>query len=267
MDEPIIQAPHAKSPESQKQTMRDAEAKVLSQFNEDGILRWLFGHIAPKTRRFVEFGIGNGKECNTANLSIHGGWSGLLMDGNPVDAEKARLFYASQPQLKSNQVAVFHAFVTTDNINDLLAPHAAAGPTDLLSLDIDGNDLWVWRAITVIQPAVVVIEYNAAFGPIRTLSVNYDPAFERFSYHSSGIYHGASLAAMAKVGREKGYVLVGCESHGVNAFFVQAQLAALAGLVELTPKEAYYEHAWRAARFGSSESQFDLIRHLKLIEI
>jgi hypothetical protein len=137
----------------------------------------------------------------------------------------------------------------------------------LLSLDIDGNDLWVWRAITAIQPRVVVIEYNAAFGPGRSLSVQYDPAFDRFKYHPSGIYHGASLSAMANVGREKGYVLVGCESHGVNAFFVQRELATSADLIEMTPEQAYYEHAWRAAKFGATEAQFELIRHLELVAI
>lgn len=251
--------------EKQKQALLAAEAKVFSQFNEDGILRWIFDRIGPGNRRFVEFGIGNGKECNTANLSINGGWSGLLMDANPADAQKARLFYASRPELSPGQVDVLPAMVTTDNINPLLAGHAAKGPTDLLSLDIDGNDLWVWRAISAIDPRIVVIEYNAAFGPSRSLSVPYDAAFDRFKYHPSGIFHGASLSALAKVGREKGYLLVGCESHGVNAFFVKSEIAA--GFVELTPEQAYYPHAWRAARFGSSEAQFELIKDLKFVEI
>ena len=137
----------------------------------------------------------------------------------------------------------------------------------MLSIDIDGNDLWVWRAISVIRPRVVVIEYNAGLGPHRSLSVRYDPQFERFRYHESGIYHGASLAAMAAVGREKGFALIGCESHGVNAFFVHRSLLAESGLVELAPAEAYYEHAWRAKRFGSSQEQFAMIQHLDLASI
>jgi hypothetical protein len=252
---------------SQKDAIRRAEAKVYSQFNEDGILKYLLERVGTPARRFVEFGIGNGKECNTANLSINGGWSGLLMDGNTSDVEKARGYYAGSIKPDKGAVAVKHAFITTENINELLKEHATGGGTDLLSLDIDGNDLWVWRAINEIDPPVVVIEYNAAYGPTRSISVRYDPSFERFRYHPSGIYHGASLAAMAKVGLEKGYLLVGCESHGVNAFFVKSGRARAGGLVELSPQEAFYEHAWRAARFGSSESQFDLVKHLEFSEI
>ena len=139
-------------PESrQKFLLKEAEAKIFSQFNEDGILRMLLERVGAGSRRFVEFGIGNGKECNTANLSINGGWSGLLMDGNLKDVEKAQKYYASRPEIGPGQVKVKHAFITR-NINGLLADHAHDGPTDLLSVDIDGNDLWVWRAIAAIEP-------------------------------------------------------------------------------------------------------------------
>jgi len=247
--------------------MKSAEKKVFSQFNEDGILLWLFDRLGSGDKRFVEFGIQNGKECNAAHLIINHAWSGLLMEGNPADAERAAQYYAAQPTVRPGQVTVKPAFVTSENINALLADHASLGPTDLLSLDIDGVDLWVWKAIRAIDPRVVVIEYNAAFGPERSVSVINDPAFERFKYHATGLYHGASLSAFEKVGREKGYVLVGCESHGVNAFFVKADEAAKAGLVALTPGQAFYEHAWRAARFGAIEKQFELIKDLELVEI
>jgi hypothetical protein len=252
---------------SQKEAIRGAEAKVYSQFNEDGILKYLLDRLETPTRRFVEFGIQNGKECNTANLSIHAGWSGLLMDGNPSDVEKARAYYAQCIKPDNNRVTIKHAFITAENINEHLKKHAAAGGTDLLSLDIDGNDLWVWRAMEAIDPPVVVIEYAAVFGLTRSISTKYDPSFERFRYHATGLYQGASLPALAKVRREKGYILVGCESHGVNAFFVKSEHARAAALVELSPQEAFYEHAWRAARFGSIESQFELIKHLEFTEV
>jgi hypothetical protein len=263
-----VASPSMEDPQQQQtRVLREHEAKVFSQFNEDGILRFLFDRIGATQRTFVEFGIGNGKECNTANLSVNHGWSGLLMEGNETDVSRARGFYASLPQVRPGQVNVVPAFITAENINELLSAHGPTGSIDLLSLDIDGNDLWVWQAITAIRPRVVVIEYNAAFGPERSVSVRYDPAFERFRYHASGIYHGASLAAMAKVGHEKGYVLVGCESHGVNAFFVLEDLARNAQLTAIAPRQAYFEHAWRAARFGSSEQQFEIIRHLDLIPV
>jgi hypothetical protein len=250
------------TPESQRQLLLSVENKVFSQFKEDGILQFLFQRIGTTNRRFVEFGIGNGKECCTANLSINHGWSGLLMDGIAKDVEKARAYYASLPQIKPGQVEIRQAFITRENINDLLIDFGATGEIDLLSLDIDGNDLWVWQAITAIDPRVVVIEYNAAFGTDKSISVTYDAAFERFAKHPSGLYHGASLAAFATVGRELGYRLVGCESSGVNAFFVKQRDADFARLVELSPQDAYYEHAWRKAKYPSTEAQWEIIKDL-----
>lgn len=250
------------TPASQKQLLLDSESKVFSQFREDGILQMIFDRVGVTNRRFVEFGIGNGKECNTANLSINHGWSGLLMDGNPADAQKAIAFYGSQPKLQPGQVTVRQAFITAENINDLLVAGGMSGPIDLLSLDIDGNDLWVWQAITAIDPRVVVIEYNAAFGDDKSISVTYGPAFERFAKHPSGLYHGASLAAFASAGRKRGYRLIGCESSGVNAFLVKTADADKGGFIELTPQQAYYEHAWRKAKYLSTAAQWEIIKDL-----
>jgi hypothetical protein len=250
------------TPDVQRQLLLSSEAKVFSQFREDGILQMIFDRIGVTDRRFVEFGIGNGRECCTANLSIHHGWSGLLMDGNPTDAAKAEAFYASRPEIKPGQVLVRQAFITAENINDLLVAGGVTGTIDLLSLDIDGNDLWVWQAIGAIDPRVVVIEYNAAFGTDKSVSVVYDPAFERFAKHPSGLYHGAALDALAAAGRKLGYVLIGCESAGVNAFFVKAAEAERAGFVAISPQEAYYEHAWRKAKYPSTAAQWEIIKDL-----
>jgi hypothetical protein len=251
----------------QKQRLRTAEWKTYSQFNEDGIVQFLFDRLGSGGKRFVEFGIGNGKECNTANLSIHHGWSGLLMDGNPTDVEKAQRYYTSRPEVAPGQVVVRQAFVTAENINNLLADHAAAGPTDFFSIDIDGNDLWIWKAITAIRPRVVVAEYSATYGPVRSITTPYEPGFERFAAHASGLYQGASLTALTKLAAEKGYILVGCESHGVNAFFVEASAALGAGLVPLSPAVAYYEHAWRLEKIGPTDKQFAVIAHMPFVEI
>lgn len=99
------------------------------------------------------------------------------------------------------------------------------GEIDLLSIDIDGNDYWVWKAMTAIRPRVVVIEYNSSFGPDRSVTVAYDPSFRRYEKHPSGLYYGASLQALNKLAAQKGYFLAGCDSAGVNAFFVRDDLA------------------------------------------
>jgi hypothetical protein len=87
----------------------------------------------------------------------------------------------------------------------------------LLSLDIDGMDYWVWKAITVIEPQVVVCETENQIPPNKALTVPYDPGFVSKTVD----YQGASLAAMCKLGREKGYRLVGAHRFGFNCFFIR----------------------------------------------
>ncbi len=197
------------------------EARAFSQHGEDGILCHLFSELGTTDRRFVEFGVESGRECNCASLAINFGWSGLLMDGDEGNARSGRAFYRAMIPDRPEAVTFNARWITRENINDLLKDAGYTGEIDLLSIDIDGNDYWVWEAIEVVTPRVVVIEYNALFGPSRAVTLPYDPAFNRFTRHPRGLIYGASLAALAKLGRRKGYGLVGCESRGVNAFFVR----------------------------------------------
>jgi hypothetical protein len=240
------------------------EARVFSQNGEDGILLHLFSRIGVADRTFVEFGVGDGTECNTANLSINFGWRGLLMDRDEEAVERARRFYESVLEARASELRIVPCAVTAENIDEVLAAEGARGEIDLLSIDIDGNDYWVWRAITAVDPRVVVIEYNASFGPDRSMTVAYDPGFDRFAKHPSGYYHGASLAAQAKLGAEKGYVLVGCDSNGVNAFFVRRDVAE-GRLPAVTAKDAYVPD-YRRRHLGVEE-QFALVKDLPFEEV
>jgi hypothetical protein len=235
-----------------------AEARVYSQNGEDGIIAWLFAQVGAPDRTFVEFGIEDGSECNTANLSRTFGWTGLLMEADSAQAERARAFYERLPGVR-----VVHARVTPENIDGLLGEHVP-GDVDLLSVDIDGNDLWVWRAITAIEPRVVAIEYNATFGPERSVTVPYKDGFDRYREHLSGFYHGASLAALTKVGADKGYALAGCDSRGGNAFFVRRELLG-AAVREVAPREAWFP-LWERAHLTLEEQQRQ-IAHLPLVEV
>lgn len=235
-----------------------AEARVYSQNGEDGIIAWLLAQVGAPQRTFVEFGIEDGSECNTANLSRTFGWTGLLLEADPDSAERARAFYARFPGVR-----IVRTEVTPENIDALLREHAPSD-VDLLSLDIDGNDYWVWRALTAIEPRVVAIEYNATFGPERAVTVPYRRGFDRYAEHASGFYHGASLAALAQLGSEKGYALVGCDSRGANAFFVRRELLQ-DPLEEVGAGEAWFP-LWERAHL-TSEQQLEQIRHLPLIDV
>jgi hypothetical protein len=189
--------------------------KGCSQGDEDGLILEIFQRIGEGDRRFVEFGVQSGEECNTA-LLLMAGWSGLWLEGSGKYAAKARQNHAVA--IAQGRLTVREMMVTAENIDGLIAEWAGGpGQIDLLSIDIDGADYWVWEAITSVRPRVVVMEYNAAYPPPVDFVTPYDPAF---AWDGSN-YHGASLAALERLGREKGYALVGCCLSGANAFFVR----------------------------------------------
>jgi hypothetical protein len=182
------------------------ERRVFSQNGEDGILEAIFARIGTTTQVCVEFGAEDGSECCTRLLTERRGWRGLLMDGGYEDPSRD----------------LHREFVTAENIESLLRKYAIPYDLDLLCIDVDGNDYWIWRAIgDAWRPRVVVIEYNAQLGPSRVATIPYDPAFT----WARTDYVGASLAALVELGRAKGYTLVTCDSFGVNAFFVQDAMA------------------------------------------
>jgi hypothetical protein len=241
----------------QRTAFRLREMKVFSQNGEDGILLYLFSRIGARARRFVEIGVGDGRECNTANLSVNFGWTGCVVEGAPEAARSAREHF---DRLAPGRVDTIAARVDAECVDGLVAG-SARGELDLLSIDIDGIDWWVWKAIRSIAPRVVVIEYNAVLPPERPLVVRYDPVFARREKHPSGAYFGASLGAYRKLAEEKGYILACCDSRGANAFFVKKELCE--GIFRnLEPAEAYYPlSAGKRVRQAPSEA-WKAIEHM-----
>lgn len=248
---------------SPRDRMRAHEFQVFSQQGEDGILLYIFSVIGTTDRRFIEFGFGDGRECNTANLSINFGWSGLMMDGSATMATAARGHFSSRREIRPGQITIANAFITAENINDLFREHGKTGELDLLSIDIDGNDYWVWRAIDVVRPRVVVIEYNASFTLDQSITVPYEPAFDRTTGTTPPGYHGASLPALVELGREKGYSLVGCNSLGFNAFFLRNDLLTPA-LPVLSAREAFYPNG---VRCPDPADDWKGLKHLPYVQI
>ena len=199
-----------------------AEFQVFSQFGEDGILQYLLSKVEVPDTRFVEFGVQDYTESNTRYLLTKDNWSGLILDGSPVNISKVR---QSELYWRHSLTAV-PAFITRDNINQLLYENDSAGRLGILSIDIDGNDYWVWEAISVCDPAIVVVEYNAVFGSDAAVTIPYQADFVRTRAHFSNLYWGCSLKALVELGLSKGYSFVGCNSHGNNAFFVKKDLSS-----------------------------------------
>jgi hypothetical protein len=235
------------------------EFKIYSKYGNDGLLFYLFSLVGAISRTFVEIGVEDGKECNTASLSLDFGWQGAIIDADEVGLEKAGRFYREKLGDRVSRVKIIRSFVTAENINELMTDNGIRGEVDLLSIDIDGNDYWVWKAISVINPRVVVMEYNASFGFDRSVTMKYKPDFDLGRMPSIG--YGASLAALTKLADAKGYMLVACESHGIDAFFVRKDLAQ-GKFIGLMPQEAWYPHFQRTKIMGSTEKQYNKIKYL-----
>lgn len=176
------------------------EEKVYSQNGEDGVLKKIFEIIGVTNQYYVEFGTENGSECNTRRLREQDKWNGLLMDGG----------YENQ------NINLRKEFITADNINYLFQKYNVPKQFDLLSVDVDFNDWYIWKALDNYQSRVVVIEYNATHLPDEDRIVIYDPR----RWDGSN-YFGASLLALYNLGISKGYSLVYADAKGVNLFFIR----------------------------------------------
>lgn len=202
----------------------DVGFKCHSQADEDGILLFLFAVLGTTNKLCVELCAGDGLECNTANLILYHGWHGLLVDGDEKNVELGRRVYGQSAQTYVCPPTFAHAWVTRDGVNDLLTANGFAGGIDLLSLDLDGVDYWIWEAVTAVSPRVVVLEYQDILGPDRRWTVPYADDFSAAAYPTPGGlpgFAGASLRAFVDLGRRKGYRLVGVNRYGYNAFFVK----------------------------------------------
>lgn len=191
--------------------------KVYSQNDEDGIIHEIFRRIGTTNKKFAEFGVQDGLESNS-HLLLFYGFSGLWIEGSEQFCGQIRTKF--RPVIESGQLKVRHSFITKENINEILRDEGVEGEIDLLSIDIDGNDWYVWDAVTAVNPRVVVIEYNGKFPP--------DLVWKQ-AYHSGHVWngtdwHGASLKALEQLGKKKGYRLAGTNLRGCNAFFIRNDL-------------------------------------------
>lgn len=198
-------------------SLQEVEFRGYSQWGEDGILDWLVEKIPAIPETFVEFGVENYKQSNTRLLLWLRNWRGLVMDGSEShvkDIQKQDVSWRFSLTSKC-------AFIDRENINQLLRDSGFVGEVGILSVDIDGNDYWVWEAINEINPVIVVCEYNAVFGDVQSLTIPYDPTFYISKGHYSNLYYGASIQALIGLAAKKGYSFVGTGSNACNAFFVR----------------------------------------------
>lgn len=223
-----------------RSSLADVEFSIFSQFGDDGIIQFLLKEVQPQEHFFIEFGVENFMESNTRFLMQNNNWSGLVMDGSKTNVD----FIKKQDFYWRHDLEAKDAFITAENVNELLS--SVPAKTGLLHIDVDGNDYWLWKAITTTEADIVIMEYNSVFGPERAITIPYDASFVRQQKHYSYLYAGASLAALCDLAETKGYSFIGSNSAGNNAYFVKKE--KIGQLKPMTAAQGYVESKFRESR-------------------
>jgi len=224
-------------------SIQDVEFRVFSQMGDDGIIQFLINKIDIPNKSFVEFGVENYIESNTRFLLVNNNWSGLVIDGS-----KENINYIEKDLISWRyDLHTKQAFITKDNINKIISEDflnkGYNSEIGLLSIDIDGNDYWIWREINVINPIIVIVEYNSVFGYEKAWTIPYQDDFVRKHNSREFLYWGASLKAFCSLAEQKGYFFIGCNKAGNNAYFIRKDKITF--FKALTVREGFVESKFR----------------------
>jgi hypothetical protein len=241
--------------------INDFEYRVLSQNGEDGIIDLIFQVIGHGNGKIIEFGFAP-TEANCLNQAILHDLDALFMDASPIACKIAHSMFSV---LKCRSIRTIQRLITLDNVNTVFVENGFSGEIDILSIDIDSNDYWIWNAVEVVSPRLVIMEYNDRLGPDLAITIQYDPEFN-FGGDPESFYEGASLAALDKLAGSKGYRLVGCDSAGVNAFFLRRDVAA-DGIPTLSVAEAFRFHIRSISRGMSEAARMMLIADRPFVQV
>lgn len=219
------------------------EFSIFSQWGDDGIIDYLINNLDIKNKSFIEFGVQDYTECNTKFLLMNKNWKGLIID----EAENLINKIKNSDIYWRFDLTATKSFITKNNINNIFKDNNFVGPIGLLSIDIDGNDYWIWDSINCVDPEIVIIEYNSRLGFEKAITIPYREDFERKKAHYSNIYYGASLKALINLGKKKNYIFIGCNSAGNNAYFIKSNLEN-SKIKEIKIKDGFVRSKFRESR-------------------
>ena len=224
-------------------SLSQVEFSIFSQFGDDGIIQWLVQNIDIENKTFIEFGVEDYSESNTRFLMMNDNWSGFVLDGSVNNIEKLQKEnYYWKYDLNSKAI-----FITKSNINEIISAQKIIGDIGLLHIDLDGNDYYIWEAINVVNPVIVIIEYNSIFGCERQISIPYRDDFIRGKAHYSNLFFGSSIKSLYELSKRKGYSFIGCNSAGNNAYFVRDD--KIGGSIQsIDLKNGYVKSKYRESR-------------------
>jgi len=250
--------------------IEDIEFKIFSQFGDDGIIQFLIDklEIDYEYQNFVEFGVEDYSEANTKFLLLNNNWSGLILDSSNENIEnikKKNFFWKFE-------LEAIKSFISKENINSIITnSNINRKKIGILSIDIDGNDYWVWKEINVIDPLIVIVEYNSTFGFEKKISIPYKQDFERSKAHHSNLYWGASIEALKFLAKQKGYKFLTTNSAGNNAYFIKENIF---DKIKLDLKKNTYQSKFRESRdemgkktFINHDQRLSIIGHLEVEDV
>lgn len=227
-----------------------SQFRVFSQWGEDGLLQYLVSNVKFCNNKFIEFGVEDYYESNTRFLLSNNNWSGLIIDGDLENINKIK----KDPIYWSSNLKAVNQFITKDNINDIIKSNGFAGNIGILSIDIDGNDFWILKAIDIVRPDLIIIEYNSHFGCDFPLSVPYEENFVRSKKHYSNIYYGASIRALNELALQRGYYLIGSNDAGNNLFFLRKEI--IGDIKPLSVEEAFKKSVFRESKNSNGKLSY-----------
>ena len=241
--------------------------QVFSQRGEDGIIQYIISKTDIPNKIFIELGVEDYTESNTRLLLFYN-WSGLVIDSSKLNVR----FIKNDFIYWKYDITAYQNFIIKENIDALISNYTRYSDIGLLSIDIDGNDYWVWEALTSIHPRIIICEYNSAFGNEHAVSIPYTAAFIKSKAHYSNLYYGASLPALCLLAEKKGYDFIGTGSAGVNAFFVRKDISA--PFIKYTALDGFHESANRDSKdkagsntFLEHQQRLAMIKDLPVVDV
>jgi hypothetical protein len=185
-----------------------------SQTGEDGILEKILELLPERDEWCVEFGAWDGEYLsNTYHFVKNHGFSAVLIEGDPKKARALAKKFKDNSKIHCKSEYV--GWTAGSNLDSILESTPIPRNFDLLSIDIDGNDYHVWKAVKKFSPKIVVIEFN----PTVPNGINFVQKADPL------VHQGCSIDALRDLGKEKGYELI-CVTAG-NAFFIDERYFGL----------------------------------------
>jgi len=241
--------------------LSEIEFQVFSQWGEDGIIDWIVNTFPNISKNFLEIGTQDYKEANTRFLLINKNWDGFLIEADEKEVKKIK----SQRIYWKHNIKVKNEFITRENINEVVKKLNVPKKLGLLSLDIDGVDYWVLKKLSVLEPSIIICEYNSLYGVNESITVPYKKNFNRSEEHYSNLYYGASIKAFTELLRSKNYFLLGTNSAGNNAFFMKKNFLKKANKV-ISEKKIFTSKFRESRNIKGNLTFLDKKNSLKLIQ-